>query len=99
MLLRHTAGLRGSDNMLPFRTVKHDIKQGYEYLEYESYWHSFIATTIIESRFEKVTLHLQDKYGSVFVQIPFDEFLSMSYSEYRDRVNGSIYYNYVAEAE
>lgn len=78
---------------LPFRTVKDDIRAGYNYREYEALWNGSSVIVVLDRYNENVVYDLS-QYDDTdpckdmrYFSLPINEFMETSYKEIKERVN------------
>lgn len=78
--------------MLPFKELKNDIKNGYQYMVYEGKWYDMEYYIILEV--DGIVLRFDDgKYEAIYI-LPVDEFNELKlYRDFLKVVNSILYYN------
>lgn len=80
--------------MLLFNEIKKDIKEGYDYCDYNSQtYKGYNVHTILDK--EEVLYYITSETKQVTVHFERDYFLRMRYGELSNRVMQHIYYNMV----
>ena len=75
---------------LKFNEIKSDIRNGYEYREYEQKYRGEDVTTIYDSHEDKVIVFTWGYYGQL--EFTTEEFLKLDYKEYKKRYNEFMFY-------
>lgn len=75
---------------LKFNEIKADIRNGYEYMEYEQKYRGEEVTTILNTRENTVTTFTWGYYGQL--EFTTEEFLKLDYKEYRRKYNEFMFY-------
>lgn len=84
--------------MLLFNLIKKDIKEGYEYFDYDSMkYRGYNVHTILDK--EEVLYYITSETQQVTVHYERNEFLKLSYNQLAHRVTNNIYYNMVDKLE
>lgn len=80
--------------MLPFKVVKDDIKNGFEYFEYDGKYAGYNYLIVLEKRFENLVFNFDNEIGYATFFLPVDEFMQMSYKEYSIYIAYALTYNF-----
>lgn len=89
--------------MLPFGEIKKDVRNGYNYFEYETKWYGGMIYVILDRYTSRVIFdctHWSDTRGDEpdgtedyrFFWLPISEFMASSYKEILKRVNYCLFY-------
>ena len=84
--------------MLPYNEIKKDIKNGFDYFEYDGYWNGLYYIIQYNVNFDTVAVFFEDLENNCSASCSFylDEFLNdimSSYKNYVKVMNEVIYYN------
>ena len=78
--------------MLPFKELKNDIKNGYQYMVYEGKWYDMEYYIILEV--DGIVLRFYDNKNEAIYILPVEEFNELKlYRDFLKVVNSIIYYN------
>ena len=73
--------------------IKHDIKSGFEFMEYERNYYNGELAIILEARFGNIVVSYRRSGESLIFTIPIDEFVPMSYDMFIKTLSRQMYYN------
>jgi hypothetical protein len=74
--------------------IKSDIRNEYDFMEYEQHYYNGELTIIIEKRFQLVTFHyVRDAYSMTF-NVTYIDIAKMSYKELTRQFNENLFYNF-----
>lgn len=82
---------------LKFNEIKRDIKNGYEYMEYEQTYYGYSITIILDLRENKVFYFTEGRVGHIEIRIP--DFLELKYNQIVALYNNFLYYSPAYEEE
>ena len=78
--------------MLPFNEIKNDMKNGYEYMEYEGTWKGY-NYTIVLTEFDTIIFYFNDMEYEAIFRLKKETFMELNYKEYIKTINSGLYYN------
>lgn len=82
---------------LKFNEIKQDIKNGYEYMEYEQKYYGDSVTAILDLKADKVYYFTEGRVGHM--EFTFADFMKLTYDQLKKLYNQFLYYSPFYEEE